>query len=33
MSPYLVDDSRDLEDPTDESHAGLFRGFSLLQNR
>jgi hypothetical protein len=24
-----VDDNRDLEDPTDASHAGLFRGFML----
>src|SRR3989440_4612509 len=29
MSLLLVDDNRDLEDPTDGSHAGLFRGFIL----
>jgi hypothetical protein len=27
--PYLVDGNRDLDDPTDASHAGLFRGFIL----
>jgi hypothetical protein len=26
---FLVDENRDLEDPTDASHAGLFRGFIL----
>jgi Domain of unknown function (DUF932) len=29
MFLLLVDDNRDLEDPTDGSHAGLFRGFIL----
>jgi len=29
MFLFLVDDNRDLEDPTDASHAGLFRGFML----
>src|SRR4030095_3092484 len=27
--PYLVDGNRDLDDPTDRTHAGLFRGFIL----
>jgi len=27
--PYLADENRDLDDPTDASHAGLFRGFML----
>ena len=27
--PYLVDGNRDLDDPTDRSKAGLFRGFIL----
>src|SRR5207247_7310998 len=26
---FLVDENRNLEDPTDASHAGLFRGFIL----
>jgi hypothetical protein len=29
MFLFLVDGNRDLEDPTDSSHAGLFRGFML----
>jgi hypothetical protein len=29
MFLFLVDGNRDLEDPTDSSHAGLFRGFIL----
>src|SRR3954451_7984357 len=29
MFLFLVDGNRDLEDPTDASHAGLFRGFML----
>jgi hypothetical protein len=29
MFLFLVDGDRDLEDPTDRSHAGLFRGFIL----
>ena len=29
MFLFLVDSNRDLEDPTDRSHAGLFRGFIL----
>jgi hypothetical protein len=29
MFLFLVDGNRDLDDPTDESHAGLFRGFIL----
>jgi hypothetical protein len=29
MFLFLVDGNRDLEDPTDRSHAGLFRGFIL----
>jgi hypothetical protein len=29
MLRFLVDGDRDLEDPTDRSHAGLFRGFIL----
>jgi hypothetical protein len=31
--PYLVDGNRDLEDPTDQSHGGLFRGFIPEQRR
>jgi hypothetical protein len=27
--PYLVDGNRDLDDPTDRTGAGLFRGFIL----
>jgi hypothetical protein len=27
MFPFLVDSNRDLDDPTDSTHAGLFRGF------
>jgi hypothetical protein len=27
--PYLVDGNRDLDDPTDRTHTGLFRGFIL----
>jgi hypothetical protein len=27
--PYIVDGNRDLDDPTDHTHAGLFRGFIL----
>ena len=29
MFLILVDGNRDLDDPTDSSHAGLFRGFIL----
>jgi hypothetical protein len=29
MFLFLVDGNRDLDDPTDSSHAGLFRGFIL----
>ena len=29
MFLFLVDGNRDLDDPTDRSHAGLFRGFIL----
>lgn len=29
MFLFLVDGNRDLDDPTDNSHAGLFRGFIL----
>ena len=29
MFLFLVDGNRDLDDPTDASHAGLFRGFML----
>jgi hypothetical protein len=29
MFLFLVDGNRDLDDPTDDSHAGLFRGFML----
>ena len=29
MFLFLVDGNRDLEDPTDSTHAGLFRGFIL----
>src|SRR2546428_522025 len=29
MFLFLVDGNRDLDDPTDRSHAGLFRGFTL----
>jgi hypothetical protein len=29
MFPYLVDGNRDLDDPTDRTNAGLFRGFIL----
>src|SRR5258705_10544397 len=29
MFLFLVDDNRDLDDPTDRTHAGLFRGFIL----
>ena len=29
MFLFLVDGNRDLDDPTDASHAGLFRGFIL----
>ena len=29
MFLFLVDGNRDLDDPTDTSHAGLFRGFVL----
>ena len=29
MFLFLVDGNRDLDDPTDTSHAGLFRGFIL----
>src|SRR4029450_7680325 len=29
MFLFLVDGNRDLEDPTDRSHAGMFRGFIL----
>ena len=29
MFLFLVDGNRDLDDPTDDSHAGLFRGFIL----
>jgi hypothetical protein len=29
MFLFLVDGNRDLDDPTDTSHAGVFRGFIL----
>ena len=29
MFLFLVDGNRDLDDPTDASHAGVFRGFIL----
>src|SRR5688500_17884149 len=29
MFLFLVDGNRDLDDPTDRTHAGLFRGFIL----
>src|SRR3989475_4773086 len=29
MFLFVVDDNRDLDDPTDHTHAGLFRGFML----
>jgi hypothetical protein len=33
MFLFLVDGNRDLEDPTDQSHGGLFRGFIPEQRR
>jgi hypothetical protein len=29
LFPYLIDGNRDLDDPTDASHGGVFRGFIL----
>ena len=33
MFLFLVDGNRDLDDPTDRTHAGLFRGFILPISR